>query len=321
MLQPKQRISFAFYKFHSRHFPICANKRVYAAEYKSALHSHDFPQLWYCLRGTCRHIVGDQEYLCSKGSVIIVPTGVNHTFVLPDGQDVELITIDVSFEAFRKAPAQQAIKAISNLFLIPFYQELGWSFAPYKMLSMQSQQQMEELLSWFCLLNYAPIGSVKSAQIYEKLEEIFSLPEFAFPAESQKKASHIFQSRLLPVLQILSYINSHYAEKIEEESLLQEGGISRAVLYRYFKRIIGQTYSQYLQQLRVRRAYIYLKYTTYSLSYIADMCGFYDTQHMQKVFIKYEGESPNQQRAWLKKMYENSPTIREERRQILQSYD
>ncbi len=304
---PNQRISFAFWKFQGRHFPAYAYNRLYTPEYRGIFHSHEFPQLWYCLSGHCLHILEDQEFECSKGSVLIVPAGARHNFRVPEGQNVELLSMDISYETFLKTPNGRYMNAVTNLFLIPFAQELGWDFRPYILLSPQSQRQIEDLLSWFCLLNYAPKGTVKVDEIYEKLEELFSLPEFAVPQESRKKAVHLLETRLRPIFRIISYINSHYPEKIEEERLLQEGGISRSVLYRYFKRIVGQTYSQYLQQLRVRRAYVYLKYTTYSLSYIADVCGFYDTQHMLKVFTRYEGESPKQQRAKLKKLMEEKP--------------
>lgn len=317
METPSHRISFAFFKFQGRRHSIYAYNRVYTPQHKGVLHSHDFPQLWYCLKGNYRHLLEDQEYLCSKGSVILVPSGVRHNFLVSEGEDVELISMDISYEAFIKMPAGQYINAATNLLLAPFAETLKWKSAPYRMLSSQSQQHIEDLLSWFCLLDYAPKNSVDLLQIYEKLEEIFSLPEFATPEKVRKKTAHLIQTRLRPVFQILSYINSHYSEKLEEEKLLREGGISRAGMYRYFKQITGHSYSQYLQQLRVRRAYIYLKFTTYSLSYIADVCGFYGTQHMLKVFTRYEGESPRQQRDRLKKMYENDPGLLAEMRQIL----
>lgn len=302
-----KRISLTFFKFQGRQIPVYAYSRLYTPAHNGDAHNHDFPQIWYCLSGKYCHWVEDRKYECDKGSVVVIPPGVFHYFRVADEAGAEIVALHMGCGLLLNTPPDQYLNTTANLFLPAFSKELGRPFASVLMLSPNSQAAIEDLLSWFCLLSYAPQGTVEEREVCQKLEQIFSLPEFALEDKYRKKAISIVQSRLRPVLRILAYLNIHYPEKIEEEKLLQEGGISRAVLYRYFKRITGYTYSQYLQQVRVWRAYIYLKFTNYSLSHIVDVCGFYDTQHMLKVFTKYVGESPKERRLKLKKYLEENP--------------
>lgn len=296
------QIGFLFYKFQSLKYPVYAYSRVYEGGFVSNNHCHDFPQMWYCRSGKHSHQVGDQIFECTKGSVVIVPSGVYHSFWTEPDQSSEIVALHLSYEAVLSASFQECPNTISNLFLPPFQKELGWDLPLHRTIGTASQAVMEDCLSWLFMLSFALDGMIAQSQIYKKLEQMMSIPEFAVPESFRKKAQDLVQTRISPIFRVISYLNIHYADKIVEDALLKNCGISRAGLYRYFKRIIGHTYSQYLQQLRVRRAYFYIKYTSYSLTYISDICGFFDIHHMSRLFTKYIGESPRARRNFLRNL-------------------
>lgn len=296
-------IGFAFERFAKTKYPVFADYREYDGAHVSTYHSHDFVQIWYCYDNYYFHRIGQTVHRCEKGSVVVVPAGTEHNVWFDE--PAKVLNLNVSYDILLKRSPQNYKNAAVQMFLGDFFPEVDPAFTYYRMLSPQSQATVEKVFSWFVLLGYEPHCATNDVRIWENLEEIFSLPEFSLPEHLLEKALHTVQSRVRPIFQILSYLNDHYSEKITDEQLLQVGNISRAVMYRYFKRVTGETYSQYLQKLRVRRAHLYMKNTTYHITQIAQICGFYDVCHMTHAYTKYMGHSPKVQRQILRELYQN----------------
>lgn len=291
-------INFEFTKMRGNRYLAFASRRYFASGQTDG-HIHDFMQVWYCCNGRYTHQVGDQVYDCPEGSLVIVPTGVYHEVTFTEAE-TEVLELNVSYKLFLKTAPERLLNTIANLCQNVISQELQ----PYVLLSPQSRRLADDYLSWLSVLRYAPPETIRKEEVFEKIENLFSLPELAVAEGDHKKVLHIAQSQILPIFQILSFVNIHYAEKIEEEALFQEGGISRRGMYRYFKLVTGFTYSQYLQHLRVAYAIVYLRQSRYSLAHISDLCGFCDASHMSRVFRKCMGDSPRKVYALMNKCKE-----------------
>lgn len=285
---------FAFMKFRDCKYPVKAGITEIDENYRPEYHCHDFPQVWYCSQGRYNHQIEDTQITCEEGSFLVIPPGSRHMLSYC-GEYAELWEIDFSHNMLIHAPVENWINSFANLFVSVVSGE------QYKCVtfSKESHKKVEELLSWFDLLMFSQDENDNHSEIWEKVEEIFSLPELAVPKSQHKKVYNIVQSRILPITRIMVYLNIHYPEKIQEEDLLRESGISRRGMFRYFKEISGLGYLQYLQKLRVRRACIYLRTASYSLSYISDVCGFCDLQYMNRIFLQITGETAKNRQARL----------------------
>lgn len=302
MEHKREQYSFCFDRFSSSRSLVRGDKRIYEDGHQSIYHTHDYPQIWYCYRGIYQHILEGEIYDCREGSLMVVPAGVKHDVRFFWG-DAEVLMLDVNNDAILAADPKLHSNMIANLCLPTFSKELGCELPFCRILSPASQKVVEEVFSWFVLSNYAPDHRPKKEEELRKLEELFSIPECVLPEKHRKKGENIFWNWIYPSYQIITYLNVHYPEKILEEALLKAANISHASLNRYFKRVSGFSYVQYLLQLRVKRAYIYIRTTTYSLSYISDMCGFYDPYHMSSAFHKYVGERPKARSMKLREYY------------------
>ena len=207
------------------------------------------------------------------------------------------------YDIFLDVPARQYINAITNLFLPGFSSELGMHIALYRMLSTESQIIWENISSWLISLRFNLHHFTPIDQVREKLEVLFSLPEFAVDKQYHKNAILIPQTRLWPMLRVLKYLNLHYPEKIIEEDLLGIASMCRTDLYRYFKYLTGNSCFDYLRRLRINHAALYMTHTAYSLSFISDVCGFSNLPHMHRIFKTYAGQSPSdfrkRRKAWV----------------------
>lgn len=305
-IEPRQ-LDFALTKFFGLKYPVYVDQRRYSSEYAGMLHNHDYPQIWYCMDGAYTHQVGETVYPCEKGFVTVIPAGVFHKFRIPEGGSAALMNISINFDALQDCPVEEVVNTLACLFLSAFAKELGYTHKRNVMLSPQSQTIFENCASWLALLRYTGSHTVSAAEINKQFERLFSLPELALPQECRPQAIKLAHSHLRPVIQALSYLNNHYSEKIRQDALLKILGICSTSFYKCFKRFTGYTSTQYLKRLRVKHVHLYLAFTNYPLTYISDMCGFYDTQHMSHAVRELRGRSPRKWRIYLNEWYDQNP--------------
>lgn len=91
---------------------------------------------------------------------------------------------------------------------------------------------------------------------------------------------------------IIHYLHQHFSEKITLDTLAEETMGSPYHLQRTFKRIIGTTPAEYLQNVRINRAKEYLCYGTKTISEIALSVGMANTSYFITLFKKRMGNTP-----------------------------
>lgn len=98
------------------------------------------------------------------------------------------------------------------------------------------------------------------------------------------------------ILSIRSYLDEHFAETIDLDSLSSRFFISKFHLSREFKKITGVTVGNYLNSHRINQAKQLLRFTKEPVSAIAVSCGIPDVNYFTKVFAKYEAMTPSRYR-------------------------
>lgn len=96
------------------------------------------------------------------------------------------------------------------------------------------------------------------------------------------------------VLQALEFINDHYAEKITLERVAQHVNFNPEYFNRLFKKIIHNTFINYLNHKRLENAQRFMNGTNLTLAEISYRVGFNDPYYFSKVFRKLFGMSPRQ---------------------------
>ena len=103
------------------------------------------------------------------------------------------------------------------------------------------------------------------------------------------------QAESLPhyVSDALSYVQSHYRDKILAADLATTLGVSRTTLMTAFKHYTGMTLGAYLIQCRIRHAIALLREGV-SEHEIAEQCGFGDPCNLIRCFRRAVGKTPKQ---------------------------
>ena len=92
--------------------------------------------------------------------------------------------------------------------------------------------------------------------------------------------------------EIIKYINCNFTEDITLEHLSNVFYFHKTYLCNMFKTRLSMTFSQYITELKMKKAYSLLATTDLSISRIASLCGYDDSGYFTKVFKKNYDVTP-----------------------------
>ena len=96
--------------------------------------------------------------------------------------------------------------------------------------------------------------------------------------------------------EITQFMNEHLAD-ISLAALTQEFHFQEDYFNRLLKSHAGLTYTEYLQQCRLKRAEELLLSTSYSIDYIMELIGYHNKGYFYKIFLEKYKMTPAQYRA------------------------
>jgi len=82
---------------------------------------------------------------------------------------------------------------------------------------------------------------------------------------------------------LIEYISEHLEEKISLQTLSEIVGISKSRLSHFFKESMGISFYEFLQNARLEKALIKLKFTDLSVQEVSESSGFSDVKYLNKM--------------------------------------
>ena len=101
------------------------------------------------------------------------------------------------------------------------------------------------------------------------------------------------------VSRALNMLQTRFRENWSLERLAGEAGISRARLAQLFRRQVGTSIHKVLNKVRVEQAQSLLKDSDFTISEIAEHCGFATSQHFARIFRQTTGSTAAEYRRHL----------------------
>ncbi|WEV58653.1 AraC family transcriptional regulator [Bifidobacterium sp. ESL0728] len=99
------------------------------------------------------------------------------------------------------------------------------------------------------------------------------------------------------IMEIIGYLNKHYTEPLTETFVAQQFSYSREHFSRLFKRATGNSFKEYLTELRCEDAHAKLLNSKSSVAEISQATGFPSAKSLNDAFRKRYGISPREYRA------------------------
>jgi two-component system response regulator YesN len=102
---------------------------------------------------------------------------------------------------------------------------------------------------------------------------------------------------LLLIRKAMDYIEANYADNISLNLVAKHVHLSPAYLSRIFNKKTGVSFTDYLTQVRLKKAKHQLRMSTETIDQIAIVTGFNSSSYFSAIFKKYEGLTPSEYRA------------------------
>ncbi len=273
--------------------PVIIRRTRYDGPFFHSVHMHDFPQVWYCLKGEYLHTVGGTVYRCREGSLLTVPPGHAHGFEVST-PGTELLCLECTFYFLKKLPESVFPSAVTHMFCHAFAPWLRFAPRIYFEPEEASRGEMERLLLSLSTLDYTK--AVPAEQILGSIGLLYSLPCFALSQEERQSAEKLIRSKISPLYDAVYYCHKNYIQKLSSDTAARRANMCRSDFFNAFKQLFGTTYSNYILSLRLFRGKLLLEFSSFSISYIADNLNFTDAAYMGKLFKEHYGLTMQQYR-------------------------
>ena len=116
------------------------------------------------------------------------------------------------------------------------------------------------------------------------------------PETEEKTESNVGNAGSFIVKKALEYMEENYKEKITLTELADELYVSQWHLSKLLNKHTKKSFSELLNEIRVREAKELLKDPTLRVGDVAEIVGFLDIAHFSRVFKKYTNMSANEYR-------------------------
>ena len=104
---------------------------------------------------------------------------------------------------------------------------------------------------------------------------------------------------------IYKYVNKNFQNHITLDQIAEEVSLTVPAFCRYFKKITGKTFTQFVNEYRVFYATKLLTESQSSITDICFECGFNNFSHFNKVFNEVVGKSASKYRSEIKSMVQS----------------
>ncbi|WNS43713.1 response regulator transcription factor [Paenibacillus sp. MMS20-IR301] len=133
-----------------------------------------------------------------------------------------------------------------------------------------------------------------------ELSELTELPKIEDWLETQirslrrAQAPAIQEKHRKAVQFMTEYIHKHYAEDITLEVLASQLYISKNYLNQLFKKVTGETFTNYVIRVRIEKAKALLLEGNHLIYEVSEMVGYQNVPYFSTLFKKYCGVSPSE---------------------------
>ena len=243
-------------------------------------HYHNCYELYYLYSGERYYFIKDKTYHVKAGSFVLIKPYEIHSTANFEGYGYDRLlinfqkdyiksfanTADTSalFECFENDINIITLNSRDRMFTEMILENMTKEYSDQ---SIYSDYLKSSLLQLMLFLNK------------HRLKDEDSLPNYV-------------NSTHRTISEIIGYINNHYKEAITLSTISQQFYISACHFSRTFKKTTGLSFTEYLNNVRIKEARKLLHKKDISITRVAELTGFNNNTHFNRVFKSIMGMSP-----------------------------
>lgn len=268
----------------------------------TAPHSHSYMQIWYVVKGKCHEYIAETDHEIIAGETYIIPPYVEHHSEREAGTVV--LCCEFLIEPFLPQRRCSVFNRLSEYVDEPeemsVLQRLMEYSAESKVifpLSATATRNVERTMQSL-VEEYSGAGRYSEQFMYVYIQELLLLLAREYEKTDDPSVSEaLFAKHRESIIAAMKFIDENYAENLHLDDLCRVSLVSKTYFCYLFKLMTKQTYSEYLQNVRLQHAMERLAQTDDSITQICFDVGFNDSTHFSRTFKKTLGISARSYRS------------------------
>jgi AraC-like DNA-binding protein len=246
-------------------------------------HYHPEYELTLIVKGKGRRLIGDNHEYFESGDLVLIGPGLPHTWVSDSGMKgkSEAIVIQFSLDFMNRFIELDELASVNELLLRA---KQGISIKGNKSAIVKEHIQqlpekrgVEKITSLLHILN--ELSNLKSVSLASSFYQPLK------GTENEKRINKVCQ-----------YIQKHAADPLTIHQVAVLIHLSPSAFCKFFKRITGKTFSDYVNDIRIANVCSQLMATDKQVSEIAFENGFETLTYFNRIFLKKKNISPSRYR-------------------------
>ena len=265
----------------------CAEDQVFCGEkeirgflysdYSIEYHNHDFYEVNIVLKGEGTQRIENACFRVKTGDVFIIPPMIAHSYYDTKDLDIYHILLKKNFILRNRKEFKDVPGFLQFIEIEPYLRQ---HFSKEMFLHLNYEHMIKLKADLICIEDN---GEFDKKEFYPlKYHTVWKiLYRFSYLLLKQMYEKDTRSDSDIEIIRTLEYIHQNYDKKITIDLLCKISFLSRSTFLRRFERMCGCTPMKYVNRYRCETATDMLKYSAYSKTEIAHMCGFYDLSHME----------------------------------------
>lgn len=258
--------------------------------YYMPLHWHHHIEIIYALEGGTLIQIEEENFVMDAGDLALIFPKEEHSLCVPPNSMAKYIVI-----SFKTDLVYAMLSVVSARYILPFLlgdRKYPKIFKQCDMWNTSITSLPENIFKEYIDGNFGFELSVKI--MIEQL--MLELIKHCKSEEEQTDKSGIRECDMAILKIILEYVYKNYMEDLSIEKLAKKVGLSYSYFSRFFKKLTGVNYADFLINVRVSEAARLLLSSEDSVTSIAMETGFSCSSHLIKQFKLIKGQTPLQYR-------------------------
>jgi AraC-like DNA-binding protein len=250
-------------------------------------HYHPEFELTLIIKGNGMRLVGDSYLPFQAGDLVLLGSGIPHTWEsdINAQENVGAVVIQFSEDfiaSYMNSDAFYKIKKMLQSTVRGLFFPNSFSIEiEQKMLTISTEKGVKQITALLNVLNDLAFEN------YETLASAFYSPKNS--KENETRINTVF-----------NYIKKNAASTILLQQAAASVHLTTGAFCKFFKRMTGKTFSDYVNEIRIGNACNLLSHTDKTVAQIALISGFENQTYFNRVFLKKKNCTPKQFRMQLK---------------------
>ncbi|MHB1443337.1 MAG: AraC family transcriptional regulator [Candidatus Humimicrobiaceae bacterium] len=271
-----------------KNLPLIINPVHFYIDYTMTSNYHDYLEITYVLDGNGKFIIGSKKYPARKGDIFVINNVELHAVIADHNQSINLISFYFLPELIYKPGDNEVNLKLLNLF---YCQSNNFSHR------IPGRDVPDNIVS----LIYSIYKTLKNKNNYYDIatktylqEILLSLLYYYDDKISNSKTVYTQNLKGIERLrEVFFLIINNYDRKVKLEEVTKAACMSTQYFCKFFKKVTGSTFKEYLISIRIDKAKELLLKNNSTITEIAYQVGFENLSYFYRVFKRFTKLNPS----------------------------